>query len=238
MLSPLHKNSRRALTTAYPNRQKPHQHRPASFDGTIRIAIRSVLSLFVGNIAALRELGLEPGATADQIKKAHRARLPECHPDHWPGDTAKTAEAQRVNAAKDALDEMAKDGRLAQYGLKAERDRRVGGGKGTEPLPRILVILGVAGSGALVAEGGKATPLLFGYARHRVLAGIFPIPDVTEDNFLVLHVISDLPQVGDSESIGYHVSLLSSVITRITQATEGYNLSDLVGWVGVCGPDV
>jgi hypothetical protein len=101
-------------------------------------------------IAALRERGLEPGATADQIKKAHRARLLECHPDHWPGDTAKAAEAQRVNAAKDALDEMAKDGRLTQYALKAERDRRTGGGHAADPLPRtliILVILGVAGSG-------------------------------------------------------------------------------------------
>ena len=50
----------------------------------------------------------------------------------------------------DTLDEMAKDGRLTQYTLKAERDRRTGGGHAADPLPRtliILVILGVAGSG-------------------------------------------------------------------------------------------
>jgi curved DNA-binding protein CbpA len=99
---------------------------------------------------ALHELGLEPGANADQIKKAHRDRLRECHPDHFPGDADKAAEAQRVNNARDTLGAMAKDGRLTQYALKAERDRRTGGGHAADPLPRtliILVILGVAGSG-------------------------------------------------------------------------------------------
>ncbi|GLK80788.1 J domain-containing protein [Methylopila turkensis] len=48
---------------------------------------------------AYQVLGLEPGASAEQIVRAHRTLMKKLHPDH--GGT--TALAARVNAARDLL---------------------------------------------------------------------------------------------------------------------------------------
>ncbi len=50
-----------------------------------------------------RTLGLPPGSTMDEVKKAWRNRMRECHPDRFAGDKEAEAraheEAQRVNMA-------------------------------------------------------------------------------------------------------------------------------------------
>ena len=59
---------------------------------------------------ALRELGLEPGASIADIRKAHKAMLRTCHPDWFPDDAEKAAQSGRVNAARDTLEAMSKAG--------------------------------------------------------------------------------------------------------------------------------
>jgi hypothetical protein len=48
---------------------------------------------------ALSELGLPPGASISDTRKAHKAMLRTCHPDLWPDDAEKAAQAQRCNIA-------------------------------------------------------------------------------------------------------------------------------------------
>ncbi len=56
---------------------------------------------------ALRILGLQDGATDDEIKKAHRAKVIEHHPDKYAQDPEKHAWAEeqtkRINEARDVL---------------------------------------------------------------------------------------------------------------------------------------
>jgi hypothetical protein len=48
---------------------------------------------------ALRVLGLSPGATADEIKAAHRRLMAQFHPDHGGSNYL----AEKINAARDVL---------------------------------------------------------------------------------------------------------------------------------------
>jgi hypothetical protein len=48
---------------------------------------------------ALRVLGLPPGATADEIKAAHRRLMAQFHPDHGGSNYL----AEKINAARDVL---------------------------------------------------------------------------------------------------------------------------------------
>jgi hypothetical protein len=167
---------------------------------------------------ALRELGLEPGATADQIKRAHRRRARECHPDYFPGDADKAAEAVRVNNAKDTLNAMAKDGRLTQYAHMAERNRRTGGGSGAAPLPRILVILvilGVAGSGK-TRGWSQATA-----ARYAPRAGILVPGDA-------LHIVFACPTIALMEQT-YAMLRAAGLSEHTVHIVHGKNTKGGVG---------
>ena len=172
-------------------------------------------------LGALRELGVDPGpgATIDAIKKAHRARLRECHPDYYPNDAAKLAESVRVNTAKDTLDEMAKDGRLTQYGQKAERDRRTGGGSSAAALPRtlvVLIILGVAGSGK---TRGWSNAVARSYARR---------PGILVPGQGTLHVILACPTIALIEQTRAML-LAGGVDDRVLHVLHSQNTKGGVG---------
>ena len=50
-----------------------------------------------------RVLGVSPGATPDEIKKAYRQKAKECHPDLHPDDPNATRKMNEVNEAYDML---------------------------------------------------------------------------------------------------------------------------------------
>ncbi len=50
-----------------------------------------------------RVLGVKPGATPDEIKKAYRQKAKECHPDLHPDDPNATQKMNEVNEAYDML---------------------------------------------------------------------------------------------------------------------------------------
>jgi hypothetical protein len=142
-------------------------------------------------IAALALLGLKPGASIEDVRKAHRNKLRDCHPDHFPGDKEKEAEAQAVNAARDLLEQMTKDGSALTFAMMAERDRRVGDDDQI-PLdgPIILIVnlvIAPAGVGKTrglvrsVARRGARRPALVPYGAdplHIIIAS--PTIDLTE----------------------------------------------------------
>jgi hypothetical protein len=91
---------------------------------------------------ALAVLGLQPGATIADIRGAHKARMKACHPDLFPGDLAKAREAKAMNAARDLLERMSRDGSLADFSLMAEARRR-----SAPPPAEFVVLLVVAPAG-------------------------------------------------------------------------------------------
>ena len=62
-------------------------------------------------------LGVDKGATADEIKKAYRKVAKECHPDLHPGDNAAAERFKEANEAYEVLSDDTKKARYDQYGF-------------------------------------------------------------------------------------------------------------------------
>jgi hypothetical protein len=86
----------RALLMAYLDRREPRWREHAQDDAA---APRAAASGKMTEEEAYQILGLQPGASADAIAKAHRALMKKFHPDQ--GGT--TYLAARINEAKDLL---------------------------------------------------------------------------------------------------------------------------------------
>jgi len=65
--------------------------------------IEAVESIRMTMKEAYETLGLKPGASADEVKKAYRAKIIACHPDLNPGVDVHE-QAVRINIAKDIID--------------------------------------------------------------------------------------------------------------------------------------
>ena len=61
-------------------------------------------------------LGIEKGASEEEIKKAYRKKARECHPDLHPDDPSYVEKFQEVNEAHEVLSDPEKRARYDQYG--------------------------------------------------------------------------------------------------------------------------
>lgn len=88
-----------ALIEAYLDRRAPawreHAERDARGGGGGQAATRSALT----EQEAYEILGLAPGASEDEVRRAHRSLMKKLHPDHGGSDYL----AARVNQAKDVI---------------------------------------------------------------------------------------------------------------------------------------
>lgn len=76
-------------------------------------------------------LGIQKGATEDEIKKAYRKKARECHPDLHPDDPSYVEKFQEVNEANEVLSDPDKRARYDQFG-HAGVDPSYGGGDGMD----------------------------------------------------------------------------------------------------------
>lgn len=74
-------------------------------------------------------LGIQKGASEDEIKKAYRKKARECHPDLHPDDPSYVEKFQEVNEANEVLSDPDKRARYDQFG-HAGVDPSYGGGGG------------------------------------------------------------------------------------------------------------
>ena len=75
-------------------------------------------------------LGIEKGATEDEIKKAFRKKARENHPDLHPDDPSYVEKFQEINEANEVLSDPEKRARYDQFGHAGVDPSYGGGGAG------------------------------------------------------------------------------------------------------------
>ena len=107
-------------------------------------------------------LGLDRGASADEIRKAYRRLARKYHPDLNPGDKSSEDKFKKVQEAYDVLSDPAKKQMFDQYGFYAEGGFPGAGGGGAAGGPHMNfggfdfseIFGGAAGAGGFRGGGG------------------------------------------------------------------------------------
>ena len=73
-------------------------------------------------------LGIQKGASAEDIKKAYRKLAKECHPDLHPNDKNAEARFKELNEANEVLSDPEKRARYDQFGMDGPQNPFGGGG--------------------------------------------------------------------------------------------------------------
>jgi hypothetical protein len=89
----------RDLLAAYLDRRQPSWREHAQGDAAAGSRTRAAPSGKMTEEEAYQILGVQPGATAEDVSRAHRSLMKKLHPDQG----GSTYLAARVNAAKDVL---------------------------------------------------------------------------------------------------------------------------------------
>ena len=106
-------------------------------------------------------LGVERGASADEIKKAYRKKALEFHPDRNKGDSGAEAKFKEAAEAYDVLGDDQKRQQYDQFGHAAFSQGGLGGGAGFSNLDDIFSAFGdIFGGGgdSAVAAAHDADP--------------------------------------------------------------------------------
>jgi hypothetical protein len=146
-------------------------------------------------LAALAELGLQPGASIEEVRKAWKAVFRTVHPDLYPNDPEKLERAKAINNARDELEAMSKAGLLVRFAKLADYDRRTGSTEGTKStrsfLLDIFVIVAPAGFGKTYSwaraqrpRGGGGLIIGRGHTAHVILAS--PTVDLIDQTLAML----------------------------------------------------